>query len=69
LTDPSSKNDDDEDREQENDNELPEVVLDDEGYAKLPSRDGVALKGQQELVRTIFLASYSKFVCHLFPYI
>ncbi|KAG2358380.1 hypothetical protein BDR07DRAFT_1489516 [Suillus spraguei] len=40
---------------------VPELVFDKEGYAKLPSRDGVALKGQQDLIRNIFLASYKIF--------
>ncbi|KAG1747838.1 uncharacterized protein EDB91DRAFT_1079544 [Suillus paluster] len=36
----------------------PEIILDDDGYAKLPSRDGLGLKGQHELIRSIFHASY-----------
>ncbi|KAG2112713.1 uncharacterized protein F5147DRAFT_771253 [Suillus discolor] len=38
-----------------------ELILDEEGYAKLPSRKGVALRGQQDLIRNIFLASYKVF--------
>ncbi|KAG1898413.1 uncharacterized protein F5891DRAFT_981823 [Suillus fuscotomentosus] len=58
---------DDEVKEVEDDNGLPKVALDDEGYAKLPSHDGIGLKGQQELVRTIFLASYiDQLVCRSF---
>lgn len=41
---------------------VPEIVLDDDGYAKLPSLDGVSLKGQHELIRSMFHASYSKFL-------
>ncbi|KAG1863662.1 hypothetical protein F4604DRAFT_1929062 [Suillus subluteus] len=37
---------------------IPEVILDDDGYAKLPTRDGIGLKGQHELIRNIFHASY-----------
>ncbi|KAG1840441.1 hypothetical protein F4604DRAFT_1690778 [Suillus subluteus] len=40
---------------------LPELILDEEGYAKLPLHDGVVLKGQQDLIRYIFLASYKVF--------
>ncbi|KAG1818403.1 hypothetical protein EV424DRAFT_1347668 [Suillus variegatus] len=39
----------------------PELILDEEGYAKLPSRQGVALRGQQDLIKNIFLASYKVF--------
>ncbi|KAG1798094.1 uncharacterized protein HD556DRAFT_1463521 [Suillus plorans] len=37
---------------------LPEIIVDDEGYAKLPLRDGIGLKGQHELIRSIFHTSY-----------
>ncbi|KAG2117573.1 hypothetical protein DEU56DRAFT_919030 [Suillus clintonianus] len=37
---------------------IPEIILDDDGYAKLPSRDGIGLRGQHELIRGIFHASY-----------
>ncbi|KAG1732520.1 hypothetical protein EDB19DRAFT_1912033 [Suillus lakei] len=37
---------------------IPEIILDDNGYAKLPSRNGIGLKGQHELIRSIFHASY-----------
>ncbi|KAG0692864.1 hypothetical protein DFH29DRAFT_1008017 [Suillus ampliporus] len=37
---------------------LPELVLDDDGYAKLPLRNGIGLKGQHELIRSIFHTSY-----------
>ncbi|KAG2130404.1 hypothetical protein DEU56DRAFT_914835, partial [Suillus clintonianus] len=40
---------------------IPEVILDEHGFAKLPSRKGVSLRGQQELVRQIFHASYKVF--------
>ncbi|KAG1863116.1 hypothetical protein F4604DRAFT_1683705 [Suillus subluteus] len=40
---------------------IPEVILDEHGFAKLPSRKGVGLKGRQELVRQIFHASYKVF--------
>ncbi|KAG1883264.1 hypothetical protein F4604DRAFT_1677614 [Suillus subluteus] len=39
----------------------PDLILDEEGYAKLPSCEGVALRGQQDLIRNIFLASYKAF--------
>ncbi|KAG1850368.1 hypothetical protein DFJ58DRAFT_842443 [Suillus subalutaceus] len=56
-------NDDDDDNDEDEDKDvkppLPEVVLDKDGFAKLPSRTGVTLNGQQELVRQIFHASYS----------
>lgn len=56
--------DDDEDIDDDDDDSgptLPELTLDDEGYARLPSRLGISLRGQQELIRMIFHASYSKF--------
>ncbi|KAG2090189.1 uncharacterized protein F5147DRAFT_780365 [Suillus discolor] len=37
---------------------LPEIIVDNDGYAKLPLRDGIGLKGQQELIRSIFHTSY-----------
>ncbi|KAG1895264.1 uncharacterized protein F5891DRAFT_1194321 [Suillus fuscotomentosus] len=37
---------------------LPEIIVDDEGYAKLPLHDGIGLKGQHELIRSIFHTSY-----------
>ncbi|KAG1805170.1 uncharacterized protein BJ212DRAFT_1304134 [Suillus subaureus] len=37
---------------------IPEIILDEDGYAKLPSHDGLGLKGQHELMRGIFHASY-----------
>ncbi|KAG1846293.1 hypothetical protein F4604DRAFT_1688437 [Suillus subluteus] len=37
---------------------IPEIILDDDGYAILPSHDGIGLKGQHELIRGIFHASY-----------
>ncbi|KAG2345454.1 hypothetical protein BDR05DRAFT_946554 [Suillus weaverae] len=52
---------DDDLKDEEDDNGLPEVILDDEGYAQLPSCDGIGLRGQQELVQSIFLASYKAF--------
>ncbi|KAG1820804.1 hypothetical protein EV424DRAFT_1347051 [Suillus variegatus] len=39
----------------------PELILDEEGYAKLPSCKGVALRGQQDLIKNIFLTSYKVF--------
>ncbi|KAG1859424.1 hypothetical protein C8R48DRAFT_673966 [Suillus tomentosus] len=39
----------------------PKFILDEEGYAKLPSCKGVALRGQQDLIRNIFLALYKVF--------
>lgn len=56
------ENDDDSNDEEEGDGKpsLPDVILDKNGYPKLPSRAGVAARGQQELVRQIFHASYSE---------
>ncbi|KAG1736823.1 hypothetical protein EDD22DRAFT_852207 [Suillus occidentalis] len=39
----------------------PELILDEEGYAKLPSREGMALRGQQDMIRNIFHASNKAF--------
>lgn len=39
---------------------LPKIILDDDGYATLPAHDGIGLKGQHELIRSIFYGSYSK---------
>ncbi|KAG1838549.1 hypothetical protein DFJ58DRAFT_733800 [Suillus subalutaceus] len=47
--------------EEEDEHELPTVIFDEEGYAQLPSREGVTLKNQQELVRMIFHAAYKVF--------
>ncbi|KAG1848563.1 hypothetical protein F4604DRAFT_1687673 [Suillus subluteus] len=50
------------DEDDKNDNmkdKLPELVLDKKGYAKLPSHSGIHTKGQQELVCQIFHASYT----------
>ncbi|KAG1870310.1 hypothetical protein F4604DRAFT_1926547 [Suillus subluteus] len=54
------ENDDESDEEEEDDGKdsLPELILDKSGYPMLPSRVGVATRGQQELVRQIFRASY-----------
>ncbi|KAG2068005.1 hypothetical protein BDR04DRAFT_1120050 [Suillus decipiens] len=38
---------------------LPEIIVDDDGYAKLPIHDGIGLKGQHKLIRSIFHISYS----------
>ncbi|KAG2073656.1 hypothetical protein BDR04DRAFT_1116256 [Suillus decipiens] len=38
---------------------LPEIIVDDDGYAKLPIHDGIGLKGQHKLLRRIFHISYS----------
>lgn len=40
--------------------------MDDEGYAQLPSCDGIRLKDQQELVCMIFHAAYSRCLRHKF---
>ncbi|KAG1852692.1 hypothetical protein F4604DRAFT_1933566 [Suillus subluteus] len=37
---------------------LPELIVDDDGHAKLPLRDGIGLKGQHKLIRSIFHTSY-----------
>ncbi|KAG2158645.1 uncharacterized protein EDB93DRAFT_1100298 [Suillus bovinus] len=39
----------DQDKQEEEEHGLPELILDDEGYAQLPSCDGIRLKDQQEL--------------------
>ncbi|KAG1778004.1 hypothetical protein EV702DRAFT_1196803 [Suillus placidus] len=54
------ENDDESDEEDEDDGKasLPELILDKNGYAKLPSCAGVPTRGQQELVRQIFRAPY-----------
>ncbi|KAG1819994.1 hypothetical protein EV424DRAFT_1347324 [Suillus variegatus] len=60
----------DQDNKEEEEHGLPELILDDEGYAQLPSCDGIRLKDQQELVHMIFHAAYkvftgSRYQCHL----
>ncbi|KAG1837483.1 hypothetical protein F4604DRAFT_1692201 [Suillus subluteus] len=45
--------------EEEDEHGLPTVIFDEEGYAQLPSWEGVTLKNQQELVHMIFHATYS----------
>ncbi|KAG1753351.1 hypothetical protein EDB19DRAFT_1903006 [Suillus lakei] len=52
---------DEEDEDNDTKEKLPELVLDNKGYAKLPSRAGIHTRGQQELVRRIFHASYKVF--------
>ncbi|KAG1801990.1 uncharacterized protein BJ212DRAFT_1304913 [Suillus subaureus] len=47
------------DYKEEDEHELPKVVLDNEGYALLPSRQEVTLKNQQELIRMIFHTAYT----------
>ncbi|KAG1883111.1 hypothetical protein F4604DRAFT_1678020 [Suillus subluteus] len=37
---------------------LPELIVDDDGHAKLPLHDGIGLKGQHKLIRSIFHTSY-----------
>ncbi|KAG1858927.1 hypothetical protein F4604DRAFT_2037785 [Suillus subluteus] len=54
---PEDESDEDDDTKEK----LPELVLDKRGFAKLPSRAGINTKGQQELVRRIFHASYKVF--------
>ncbi|KAG2089641.1 hypothetical protein BD769DRAFT_1679873 [Suillus cothurnatus] len=62
-------NDDDDSDEETNDGKdaMPEVILDNHGYAKLPSHKEVSLKGQQELVQQIFHASYKVFTGSMKP--
>ncbi|KAG1901340.1 uncharacterized protein F5891DRAFT_1187625 [Suillus fuscotomentosus] len=61
-TDPTDKDQDDLEIDDSDKAEAePELILDEEGYAKLPSRKGVALRGQQDLIRNIFFASYKVF--------
>jgi hypothetical protein len=57
------ENDDESDDEEQDVGKasLPELILDKSGYPKLPSRAGVTTRGQQELVRQIFRASYSEY--------
>ncbi|KAG1887372.1 hypothetical protein F4604DRAFT_1675340 [Suillus subluteus] len=52
---PKDESDEDDDTKEK----LPELVLDKRGFAKLPSCAGINTKGQQELVRRIFHASYT----------
>jgi hypothetical protein len=59
-SDPEENDESDEEDEDEGKASLPELILDRDGYPKLPSRSGVSSKGQQELVRQIFRASYSE---------
>ncbi|KAG1832273.1 hypothetical protein F4604DRAFT_1946218 [Suillus subluteus] len=59
--------DEDEDDEDEEKQSLPEVDLDNDGFAKLPSRSDVPLKGQQEFIRQIFHASYKVFTDTIKP--
>ncbi|KAG2741536.1 hypothetical protein P692DRAFT_20652632, partial [Suillus brevipes Sb2] len=58
---PEENDESDEEDEDEDKASLPELILDHDGYPKLPSRSGVSSKGQQELVRQIFRASYKVF--------
>ncbi|KAG1901604.1 uncharacterized protein F5891DRAFT_979420 [Suillus fuscotomentosus] len=60
---PADDNEDDDDdaEEEEEKPSLPEVVLDNDGFAKQPSHADVPLKGQQELIHQIFHASYKVF--------
>ncbi|KAG1729312.1 uncharacterized protein EDB91DRAFT_1085759 [Suillus paluster] len=46
------------DEDDENGPVLPEIILDDDGHAKLPTCDVITFKGQHELIRSIFHASY-----------
>ncbi|KAG0698281.1 hypothetical protein DFH29DRAFT_1002933 [Suillus ampliporus] len=57
------ENDNKSDEEEDDDDKanLPELILDKNGFPKLPSRVGVPTRGQQELVRRIFRASYKVF--------
>ncbi|KAG1721765.1 hypothetical protein EDD22DRAFT_854317 [Suillus occidentalis] len=60
ATDPSDGQDQEgsDNEDDRNEHAVPEIVLDDDGYAKLPPHDGIGLKGQHELIRSIFHASY-----------
>ncbi|KAG0693962.1 hypothetical protein DFH29DRAFT_1006752 [Suillus ampliporus] len=60
---PEDDEDDEDESDEDNDmkEKLPELVLDKRGFAKLPSHAGINTKGQQELVRRIFHASYKVF--------
>jgi hypothetical protein len=61
-SDPEENDDESDDEEQDvGKASLPELILDKSGYPKLPSRAGVTTRGQQELVRQIFRASYSEY--------
>ncbi|KAG2138970.1 hypothetical protein DEU56DRAFT_755688 [Suillus clintonianus] len=48
------------DEDDENGPVLSEIILDDDRHAKLPTCDGIGLKGQHKLIRSIFHASYSR---------
>lgn len=61
VSDPTNDDDDSSDEDSKDGKDaIPDVILDEHGFAKLPSRKEVSLKGQQELVRQIFHASYSE---------
>ncbi|KAG2069419.1 hypothetical protein BDR04DRAFT_1156621 [Suillus decipiens] len=45
-------------KDDENGPVIPEIILDDDEYATLLVHDGIGLKGQHELIRDIFHASY-----------
>ncbi|KAG1883236.1 hypothetical protein F4604DRAFT_1677596 [Suillus subluteus] len=51
----------DQDNKEEEEYALPELILDNEGYAQLPSCDGIRLKDQQEVIWMIFHAAYKFF--------
>ncbi|KAG1879764.1 hypothetical protein F4604DRAFT_1679352 [Suillus subluteus] len=57
-------NDDDDSSDEDSEvgkDAIPEVILDEHGFATLPSHKEVSLKGQQKLVWQIFYASYKVF--------
>ncbi|KAG2158722.1 uncharacterized protein EDB93DRAFT_1245954 [Suillus bovinus] len=55
---PEENDDNSDEEDKDKDSGLPDLILDNNGYAKLPSQAGVPTRGQQELVRQIFRASY-----------
>ncbi|KAG2745130.1 hypothetical protein P692DRAFT_20742858 [Suillus brevipes Sb2] len=59
VLDPTNDDDSSDEDSEVGKDAIPEIILDEHGFATLPSRKEVSLKGQQELVRQIFYASYS----------
>jgi hypothetical protein len=60
VLDPTNDDDSSDEDSEVGKDAIPEIILDEHGFATLPSRKEVSLKGQQELVRQIFYASYSE---------
>ncbi|KAG1742942.1 hypothetical protein EDD22DRAFT_851564 [Suillus occidentalis] len=61
VSDPTNDDDSSDEDSKDGKDVIPDVILDEHGFAKLPSHKEVSLKGQQELVWKIFHASYKAF--------